>query len=107
MIGPALLRLADDTRRRAVIGDVRFRAARAPVVVVRLERNVQRRVALVAIAETPAARALAAAIVVGDRVILAVGRVVARADPSDERHLRSRRARALRAAAAVAEKAVD
>src|SRR6185295_17307607 len=95
MIVPALLRLADDARRRAVIRDVRLRAARAPVVVVRLEWNIQRRVALVAIAETPPARALAAAVVVRNRVVLAVGRVVAGADPRDERHLRAWRARTL------------
>src|SRR6185436_5880909 len=88
-------------------GDVRLRTARAPVVVVRLEWNVQRRIALVAIAQTTAAGALAAAVIVGDGVVLTVGRVVARADPGDQRHLRSRRAGALRAAAAIAEETVD
>ena len=55
-----------------MVGNVRFRAARAPVVVVGLEGDVQRHVALVPVAEAAAAGALATAVVVGDGVMPAV-----------------------------------
>src|SRR6185436_3260917 len=49
----------------------------------------------------------ATAVVVRDHVVLAVAGIAAGADPRDRRHLRPRRTRVLRAAAAGAEEAVD
>src|SRR5882762_4039078 len=87
----SLLRQPNDARRRTMIGNVGFAAARAPVVVVGLKRDVQRRVPFIAIAQAAAAGALAAAIVVRDDVRPAVVRIVTGADPGDRRHLRTGR----------------
>src|ERR1700676_2243653 len=78
-----------------------------PVVIVGLAGLKQGCIAFVAIAEASAAGALAAAVVIGNDVVLAVTRVVTGADPGDGRHVRTRRARRLRSAATPAQKPVD
>src|ERR1700722_14811153 len=98
---------ADDTRGRAVIGDIRLRVSRAPVVIVGSSGLKECGVAFVAIAEAATARALAAAVVIRDHVVRIVARVVTSADPSDERHVGAGRAHRLRAAAASAQESVD
>src|SRR5262249_24629868 len=103
----ALARLPHDARGRTVIGQIALSAARTPVVVVRLERNIDRCIAFVAVTEATPARRLAAAVVVGDHVVEPVGRIVTGADPGDGRHLGARRTAVLRAAAAAAKVAVD
>src|SRR5580700_1626834 len=98
---------AHDARGRAVIGDIRLRVSRAPVVIVGSSGLKECGVALVAIAETTPARALAAAVVIRDHVVRIVARVVASADPGDERHVGAGRAHGLRTAAASAQESVD
>src|SRR6476620_9779189 len=72
---------AEDHRGGAVVDGAL--GAHAPVdVVVRL-RPIHRFVAIVAIAQTPSAAALAATVVVTDDVALAVGRILASADPRE------------------------
>src|SRR5437016_14432469 len=71
----ASLRYADDARRGAVVGNPNLTAG-APVVVVRLEGHIQRLVVFVAIAQAAAALALTTAVVVGDDVVMPVGRIV-------------------------------
>src|SRR6516225_10017955 len=97
----ASLRYADDARRGTVIGNPDL-AARTPVVVVRFEGHVERLVVLVTIAQTAAALAFAATIVVGDDVVVPVGGIVTGPDPGDGRGLRARRAAVDRASAASA-----
>src|SRR5690606_34858255 len=96
---------AEHDRRRAVVDGARRRDA--PVDVVALGGVVGGLVALVAVAEAAPAVVLAAAVVVADHVVLAVGGVAAGADPGDRRHRRARRARGRAAAAARAQEAVD
>ena len=102
----ASFRYADDARRGTVIGNPDL-AARTPVVVVRFEGHVERLVVLVAIAQTTAALAFAATIVVGDDVVVAVGGIVAGSDPGDGRGFGPRRAALGRASAAGAQESVD
>src|SRR5262245_50698765 len=97
---------ADDARDGAVIRNVGL-APDAPVVVVGSLWPVKRPVALVAIAQAAATRALAAAVVVGHDVLLAVAGVPTGADPGDRRWLGSRRTGGYRTAAAGAQEAVD
>src|SRR6185312_9880384 len=102
-----LLRHTHDARGRTMVGNIGLGVAGAPIVVIRLARLKQRRVALIAIAETPAAGALAAAVIIGDDIVLAVRGIVAGADPGDRGHVRAGRACRLRSAAAAAKKPVD
>src|SRR5581483_6647961 len=96
---------ADDDRHRRVVDDAG--AAHAPVHVVALRRVVDRPIAFVAIAVALLAERLAAAVVVGDDVVLAVGRIAAGADPRDRRHLGAGRAGVRVAAAAGGDEAVE
>src|SRR5207302_54355 len=102
----ASLRYADDARRGAVIGNPHL-TARAPVVVIRFEGHVERLVVFVAIAQAAAALALTTAVVVGDDVVMPVGRIVTGPDPGDGRGLGARRAAVCRATAAGAQESVD
>jgi len=102
-----LLGRAHDARGRTMVGNIGLGISRAPVVIVGLARLKERGVALVAIAETSAAAALAATIIIGDDVILAVTGVVTGADPGDGRHVGAGRTRRLRSSATSAQKAVD
>ena len=102
-----LLRHSDDACGGAVIRDVGLRAAGAPVVVIGLERRVERRVALIPIAQAAATRALAAAVVIRHYVVASVSRIVAGADPRHRRLLGPRRAGVLRTPAAPAQISVD
>src|SRR6185503_6496038 len=81
--------------------------AHAPVDVDVAVGVVERLLALAADAVAAPAEALPAAVVVGDHVLPAVGGVVTGAEPGDRRHLRARRTRAVGAAAARREEAVD
>src|SRR5579864_9384149 len=81
-----------NTCRRAVIGNVCDTAARTPVVIIGAEGDVKRHIALVTVAQTAPAAALATAIVVRDHVIEAVRRMVTGTDPGDGRLHGSRRA---------------
>src|SRR5438552_13289123 len=83
------LRYAEDHRDRAV--DRPALGAETPEQVVVLGDDVERLLALGPRAATAHAERRAAAVVVGDEVVLAVGRVPACADPGDGRHLRTRR----------------
>src|SRR5580692_3647441 len=103
----ALFRGTYDASRRTVIRNVRLAVARAPIVVVRLTRLVERRITLVAIAEASSAGGLAAAVVIGDHVILAVARIVASSNPRHRRHIRAGRTAGRTAAAASAQETVD
>ena len=96
----------DDHRQRAAIGHIGLTAG-APVEVVGTLRPVDRRVALITLADTAPAIALTAAVVVGNDVVLAIGGIAAGADPGDVRLHRARRAAAGRTAAATTEKTVD
>src|SRR5262249_58768362 len=92
-------------RDRAVDGPALGSEAPQQVVVPR--GVVHRPLALGALALAAQAERLAAAVVVRDDVVPAVARMPAGADPGHRRHLRSRRAGVLRAAAAGAQEAVD
>ena len=81
--------------------------AQAPVVIIGGMGPVGGPVPFVPVAEAVAAGRFAAAVVVGDDVILAVARVFAGADPGYCRHLRPRRATVDGAAAAGAQVAVN
>src|SRR5262245_38364024 len=102
---PSLDGDAENRRDRAVVRNA-LRAL-TPVRVVVPGRHVHGPLALVAIAEAPAAAALTAAVVVGHDVVLAVARIPARADPGQSRDLGAGRAVRLRSAAAVAQESVD
>jgi hypothetical protein len=69
-----------------VIGNVGLAISRAPIVIVGLERYVQRCVALISITHASAARRLAAAVVVRDDVVFAIERVVTSPYPGDSGH---------------------
>src|SRR5207244_3348747 len=101
----SLLSNAEYHRYRAVV--VRVRIRHAPVHVVVAREAVHRLLALVAVAFAVAAARLAAAIVVRDDVIAAIGGIVARADPGDRRGRRAGRAGVCSAAATGAQKSVD
>ena len=90
-----------------MIGNVGLAISRAPVVVVGLERYVQRCVALISITHASAARRLAAAVVVRDDVVFAIERVVTSSYPGDRGHLGAGRTGILRPPAAAAQIAVD
>src|SRR3972149_6577032 len=90
---------------RAVIAHVR--GAEAPYDVVVELRAIDRRLALVGVAQAQAATALAAAVVVGDDVIFVVGRVQAGADPGGVGDRRAGRTLADAAAAAGAQEPVE
>src|ERR1700683_1303412 len=98
---------ADDARGRAMIANIGLGVSGAPVVVIGSARLKQRTVPFVAIAEAPAASALAAAIVVRNDVVLTVAWVVAGADPRHRRHVRAGRAHRLRSSAARAHEAIQ
>src|SRR5438045_2541697 len=102
----ASLRYADDARGGAVIGNPHL-TARAPIVVIRFVGHIQRLVVFVAIAQAAAALALTTAVVVGDDVVMPVGRIVTGPDPGDGRGLGARRAAVCRATAAGAQESVD
>ncbi len=102
-----LLRNRNDASRRAVIGNVGLAISRAPIVVVGLERNVQRCVALISIAHASAARRLAAAVVVRDDIVLSIERVVTSSYPCDRGHLGAGRTGVLRSSAAATKIPVD
>src|SRR5204863_8084388 len=102
----ASLRYADNARRGAVIGNP-YLTTRAPVVVIRFVGHIQRLVVFVAIAQAAAALALTTAVVVGDDVVMPVGRIVTGPDPGDGRGLGARRAAVCRATAAGAQESVD
>src|SRR5581483_4452259 len=90
-----------------MVRNVGLAAPRAPVIVVRLERSIQRRVALIPIAQTPPAGALATTIIVGHHIITPVRRVVTSANPGYRRLRRARRASVLRATATAAQITVN
>src|SRR6201999_3523846 len=71
-----LLRHGHDSRRRAMIRYVGAAAAGAPVVIVRLEGNIDRRIALVPVAQAAATRALPTTVVIRHDVVAPVGRIV-------------------------------
>src|SRR3569833_2844727 len=85
-----------------MIGNVGRPISRTPVVVVGLERNVQRRVALISITHASPARRLPAAVVVRDDVVFAIQWVVTSPYPGHGGHLRARRTGILRSTAASA-----
>src|SRR5262245_6965557 len=95
----------EDDGHRAV--DRAALRAEAPEEVVVLHRHVQRPLRFRARAPAAHAERLAAAVVVGDDVVLPVARVAARPDPRDRRHLGARRTGVLRTAAARTEETVD
>src|SRR5205807_7490 len=102
----ASLRYADSARRGAVVGNPNLTAG-TPVVVVRLEGHIQRLVAFVAVAQTAAALALAAAVVVGNDVVVPIARIVTGPDPRDGRGLGAGRAAVCRPSAAGTQESVD
>jgi hypothetical protein len=102
-----LLRQGDDARRRAMIRNVGLAASRAPVVVVRLEGLVERRIAFVPVAQAPTAGTLAATIVVGHHVVASVGWIMTGADPGDGGLLGAGGTRVLRSATAAAQITVN
>src|SRR6185436_2298756 len=91
---------AEHQRGRAVV-HLRLQPE-APVDVVVPIPVVHRPLALVSVAEAPAADVLSAAVVVRDDVVLPVLRIATGADPRDQTHLRAGGARRLAAAAAAA-----
>src|SRR5262249_46623714 len=101
----SLLRDLHDDRRGAVV-DHAGRTV-APVDVVAARRVVDRLVALVRMAIAQPADVLAAAVVVRNDVILAVGWIAAGTDPGHRRLLGAGRTRVLCAAATRAEETVD
>src|SRR5262245_34791567 len=88
---------AEDCADRAMVAHVL--GAEAPDNVVVQLRPVDRRLALVGVAQALPAAAPAAAIVIRDDVVLVVGGVEARADPGHVGNRRARWALAYRAAA--------
>ena len=101
-----LLGDTDDARRRTMVGNVGLGISRTPVVIVGFSGSKQRRVAFVAIAETAAARALAAAVVIRNDVFQSVAGVVAGTNPGNRGHVGAGRAHRLRASATSAYKAI-
>src|SRR5215475_652491 len=101
--GSFLRRDAEHNGGRAIVDDTG--GAEAPIDVVAARREVDRLVALVAVAEAEPAHVLPATVIVRNDVVLAVGRVATGADPGHRRLRRARRATVLRTAAAAAQKA--
>ena len=78
-----LLGRSHDARGRAMVGNIGLGVSGAPVVVIGLAGLKQGRVAFVAVAEASAAGALAAAVIIGNDIVLAVARIVTGPDPGD------------------------
>lgn len=82
-------------------------AAGTPIEIVRALRPIDRRVALISLADAAPTITFATTVVVGNDVVLAVRRVSAGADPGDVRLHGARRTTASRATATSTEKTVD